>query len=308
MIYTSCPLRLNGDNHEDVKTVSPDFPAAGYDELLGQDPGRNVPWHWHEELEAVVVREGTMRLLAPGCSLVIGEGDGVFINRDVMHSCRGEPECRIRSVTFDANLIGGGQALAITRKYLAPIVGNEAYPVVLLHASTLTGRRGCAHIEEAVRAFESGGLGFEIDVRSALSHLMLDVLEVAGEDASVERPRASVSRVSEMCRFIEEHLGEKIDVDDIARAANIGERESLRCFRQALGMTPSAYLAKQRLEHAARILLERPKEQISQVACSVGIKSASNFSLRFRRYFGCTPRAWRKRAVANQPRDAGDEM
>lgn len=300
MIYTRCPLRLNGNYHEDVKAVSPDFPAEGYDELLSQEPGCDVPWHWHEELEAVVVSEGAVRLLAPGCSLLLEEGEGAFVNRDVMHAYKGEPTCRMRSVTFEADLVGGGQTLAITRRYLAPIVGNEVHPVVLLSSDTPVGRDGCVRIEEAVRAFESEGPGFEIDVRFALSHLMLDVLALAGEEADGVRPRASTRRVREMCRFIETHLGDDIGISDIAHAASIGEREALRCFRQELGTTPSSYLAEQRLEHAARILSEGPDEPVSQVACHVGMKSASNFSLRFREYFGCTPREWRKRVTAGQ--------
>ena len=103
-----------------------------------------------------------------------------------------------------------------------------------------------------------------------------------------------------MCRFIEAHLGDDVGVSDIARAASIGAREALRCFRQELGVTPSAYLATQRLEHAARILSEMPEEPISQVALRVGMKSASNFSLRFREYFGCTPREWRKGMIVGR--------
>lgn len=298
MIYSRCPLVLGGDGHEDVRTVSPDFPAEGYDELLSQDPGCDVPWHWHEELEAIVVSEGALRLLAPGRAFVLGKGSGAFINRDVLHACKGEPTCRVRSVTFGTALVGGGQMLAIARRYLAPLVGNEAHPVVALSPETPAGARGCARIEKAVHAFELGGRGFEVDVRSALSHLILDVLELAGEDSGGERPRAAAQRVGEMCRFIDAHLGDDIGVSDIAQAASIGEREALRCFRQELGMTPSAYLAEQRLEHAARILTERPEEPISQVVLRVGMKSASNFSLRFREYFGCTPRDWRRQIGA----------
>lgn len=297
VIYSRCPLILGADDHEDVKAVSPDFPAEGYDESLGRTPGSDVPWHWHEELEAIVVSEGTMRLLAPGRSLVLGTGSGAFVNRNVLHAYKGEPTCRIRSVTFGAELVGGGQSLAITRKYLAPLVGNDAFPIVVLPSDEPAGQHGCERIEETVRAFELGGRGFEIDVRSALSHLVLDVLELIGGEVGVGRPRAAAIRVGEMCRYVEEHLGEDIGVSDIARAASIGEREALRCFREELGETPSAYLAKQRLEHAARILSENPEESIAQVAHRVGMRSASNFSFRFRDYFGCTPREWRQRVV-----------
>lgn len=238
-----------------------------------------------------------MRLLAPGRSLVLGTGSGAFVNRNVLHAYKGEPTCRIRSVTFGAELVGGGQSLAITRKYLAPLVGNDAFPIVVLPSDEPAGQHGCERIEETVRAFELGGRGFEIDVRSALSHLVLDVLELIGGEVGVGRPRAAAIRVGEMCRYVEEHLGEDIGVSDIARAASIGEREALRCFREELGETPSAYLAKQRLEHAARILSENPEESIAQVAHRVGMRSASNFSFRFRDYFGCTPREWRQRVV-----------
>ena len=301
MIYTRCNLALGSDDHEDVKVASPDFPAEGYDELLSQDPGCDVPWHWHEELEAIVVREGSMRLLVPGRSVVIPAGSGAFVNRNVLHSCEGAPTCRIRSVTFAADLVGGGQALAITRRYLAPLVGNDAHPAVVLPAGTPAGRRACARIEEAVVAFEAGGTGFEIDVRSALSHLVLDELELAGEDAAGGHERAAVARVREMCRYIDEHLGEDIGVTDIARAASIGEREALRCFREELSTTPSAYLMAQRLEHAARILTDSPDEPIAQVAGRVGMRSTSNFSLRFRGRFGCTPREWRRQVASAHP-------
>ena len=57
----------------------------------------------------------------------------------------------------------------------------------------------------------------------------------------------------------------------------------------------------QRLEHAARILADSPDEPIAQVAGRVGMRSASNFSLRFRGRFGCTPREWRRRVVSAHP-------
>lgn len=305
MIYTRCSPTLGSDAHEEVKTVSVDFPAEGYDELLSQDPGCDVPWHWHEELEAIVVAEGSLRLLVPGKSFVLKKGSGVFINQNVLHACKGAPTCRIRSVTFESDLVGGGQATAISRRYLSPIVGNDACSTVVLQHDSAVGGRGCMHIEAAVGAFESGNVGFEIDVRNALSLLILDVLELTGQNASGTHAKAATKRVREMCRYIEKHLGENIGVRDIAHAASIGEREALRCFSEELGVTPSTYLMEQRLEHAARILSESPDVPIAQVAHRVGMKSASNFSLRFRKYFGCTPREWRKETVAGAAVRAG---
>lgn len=50
-----------------------------------------------------------------------------------------------------------------------------------------------------------------------------------------------------MISFIHEHFQENLDLAQIARAADIGERECLRCFKRAIQTSPLQYLLKYRV-------------------------------------------------------------
>ena len=51
----------------------------------------------------------------------------------------------------------------------------------------------------------------------------------------------------------------------------------------------STYILKQRLDYAARQLLERPDKTIVQIASDSGFSSSAYFSNCFRQHFGLTP-------------------
>ena len=81
---------------------------------------------------------------------------------------------------------------------------------------------------------------------------------------------------------------ERLDVDDLARAAGLSRAHFSREFRRAFGESPHAYLLTRRLERAAALLrtTDRP---IVEICFSVGLQSVGSFTTSFRRMFGATP-------------------
>lgn len=59
----------------------------------------------------------------------------------------------------------------------------------------------------------------------------------------------------------------------------------------------SSYILKQRLDYAARQLLERPDKTIVQIASDSGFSSSAYFSNCFRQHFGLTPTDYRREAM-----------
>ena len=78
-----------------------------------------------------------------------------------------------------------------------------------------------------------------------------------------------------------------------AAAADISERECLRCFQKMLQISPIQYLLKYRVMQGAKMLLEDPAASISEAAVRCGFDSPSNFTKMFRRFYNCTPREYR---------------
>jgi len=80
----------------------------------------------------------------------------------------------------------------------------------------------------------------------------------------------------------------EIDNDELARLANYSPCHFIRAFGAVYGETPHAFLVRQRLERASR-LLRVSMLAINEVAVESGFETASAFSRSFRQRFGITP-------------------
>jgi AraC-like DNA-binding protein len=85
---------------------------------------------------------------------------------------------------------------------------------------------------------------------------------------------------------------ERLDVDDMARAAGLSRAHFSREFRRAFGESPHAYLLTRRLERAAA-LLRTTDRSVADVCLSVGLQSVGSFTTSFTRTFGVSPTAYR---------------
>jgi len=105
--------------------------------------------------------------------------------------------------------------------------------------------------------------------------------------------------------FIDDHLADKIDLDNIADEAFFSKFHFIRLFNSFYGKTPHQYLSHARVEKAKQLLTENMT--VAQVCYSVGFESVSSFTGLFKRTVGLTPAAYqlqqqqKKRTVAKAP-------
>src|SRR5437016_6710156 len=85
---------------------------------------------------------------------------------------------------------------------------------------------------------------------------------------------------------------ERLDVDDLARAAGLSRAHFSREFRRAFGESPHAYLLTRRLERASA-LLRTTDRSVADICFSVGLQSVGSFTTSFTRTFGVSPTAYR---------------
>ena len=92
--------------------------------------------------------------------------------------------------------------------------------------------------------------------------------------------------------FVSSHFAEPIAVADIARAASVSPSYLTKLFRQQVGASPHDYLTRHRITRAKQLLMET-NLPVGTIARQVGFSSESNFSYRFSKMCGTTPRAYR---------------
>jgi transcriptional regulator GlxA family with amidase domain len=87
-----------------------------------------------------------------------------------------------------------------------------------------------------------------------------------------------------------------LDVEALARGANMSAGHLSRAFRQAYGESPYAYLMTRRIERAMA-LLQRGDMTVTEVCFAVGCTSLGTFSTRFTELVGVPPSVYRREAV-----------
>ena len=85
---------------------------------------------------------------------------------------------------------------------------------------------------------------------------------------------------------------ERIEVDDMARAAGLSRAHFSAEFRRAFGEPPHRYLLTRRLERAAA-LLRTTDYSVARICVEVGLTSVGSFTTSFGRIYGLSPTAYR---------------
>ena len=99
-------------------------------------------------------------------------------------------------------------------------------------------------------------------------------------------------KIKASARWIEANIDRPISIDDAAQVAAMSERNFLRRFKSEIGMTPSDYLLRARLNMSCRMLVES-RLPIDKIARRCGIGSGGQLAKLFRKYLATTPTDYR---------------
>lgn len=88
--------------------------------------------------------------------------------------------------------------------------------------------------------------------------------------------------------YIHAHLDQKISLADLAACLHLSVPHFERMFRAATHQPPYRYVLEIRLERA-RVLLQRTRLPVAEVALQCGFSSQSHFTAHFTRHIGISP-------------------
>ncbi len=108
------------------------------------------------------------------------------------------------------------------------------------------------------------------------------------------RPGLPDSTLARLQQHIANHLGERLDLEGLARVACLSRFHFARRFRQSTGCSPMAYVQRARLLAACQ-WLDQQGGRVSDIAAMLGYFDQSHFTRAFRRATGMTPGQYLRR-------------
>ena len=270
------------------------FNVVANDMNLRQPPfQRNaISHHWHREMELFYLIEGSVSVEAGGQEIHLESGEGCFINSGVIHAFSNDSQAPyvFRSIVFGADLVGGTPGSQFDLRYIRPLL--ETGPGILPFTKGIGAMSFFRWFNEVFQACRDEPDGYDIEVRYGLSHIMRMVVRQTGAGGVRPISKYKEDRVKRMLRWIDAHLSDKVTVEDIAAAANIGKRECFRLFQQYLRNSPKSCVNQRRIIAAAR-RIAATDDPIATIALDCGFATPNYFSKCFQEQMGLPPREWR---------------
>lgn len=316
---------------EERKHGYPDLPVGLYRMAPGPgEPVLDM--HWHGEWEFLIMEQGKAIFQIGLTAYEVRAGEVLFIPGGELHGGywpetemgtesetgsekETEPEtdpgpataisdtetgppsaCAYSAIVFDLDwLAGRGGQDRIASRWLSPLQRGE----LSLPQHLAREHPSAAPIHEAamkLAALEStDSPGKPLRLAGGLLGLFA---EYADAGLAVRQDPWNASRTETPERLIrvlammEQEIGRKWSIAQLARAAGMSEGHFSRLFKLYLRQTPIAYLNGLRLRRAAE-LLRQPGVSVSEAALSCGFDNFSYFSKMFRARYGRTPSDYR---------------
>jgi AraC-like DNA-binding protein len=98
--------------------------------------------------------------------------------------------------------------------------------------------------------------------------------------------------------MLETDLGLEMDLSEVALAVGMSYETFRKRFLKVVGVTPTRYRTRRRIEAARELLRYSPQMTNRQVAATLGFADEFHFSRRFKEWTGQTPRDFREQAGA----------
>ncbi len=150
------------------------------------------------------------------------------------------------------------------------------------------------HMEKFERVSHESGYLNGLYTEMLFVELMI-LLNRAMIDGELDETSAAFDKkIQPVITFINDHLTEKIDIDELAKKFFVSRSYLMHRFKDATGYGIQKYITKKRLGLARARLVEERDETISAIGESVGFEEYVTFLRAFKSEFHSTPADYRK--------------
>lgn len=268
------------------------FPMTVNHDDLWSFEGKNVPIHWHNDLEINLIREGEAVFQVYQKSYRVRTGEGFLLNRNVPHSCSspGNEHVRYSTILVRPDFLYGDFGSDVERKCFQPFLQNSAIPCIYLTGFDENGKEILQKLNQVEEAFDRKRFCYELKIKGLLCEAFAMIHYGHRQELTKFVPAnlQELERLEKMLNYLNMHFTEVISLQDLADQVHLSREVCCRLFKKMTGKTITGYLEEYRVNKSFS-LVQSGQYSMIQITEMVGFSNPSRFASAFRKRFGCNP-------------------
>lgn len=254
-----------------------------------------IKWHYHKEVEIIVLLKGRYGFYIHEEPVILEEGDVILIGSNELHAdyACGNATYLVFQFDLQENLENSGLPYY---RYFA----DSGVPLSRLNYMF----REQPEVRDAVadsvqsiyREFKDKQDGYEIAISIQIKRIILALLRGDSRKTISARENVDISRLRPVLDYIENHLGDKLQVEEACQLANMSYHYFVKYFKKTMGISFVDYITMKKIKRAERLLLTKDMS-IAQIGEEVGMSNMAHFYKMFRKFKDCSPNEFRKKML-----------
>ena len=255
----------------------------------------NCSWHFHAEMELVLVLQSQGYRIVGDNIRSLHPGDLVLLGPNLPHAYQHEDRRSARQAAAHCLLLQFEERLWASLLELPAMASVRR----LLHRAV-----NGLHITDSAREHVAAMLREMLTLRGprriASFVAVLDALAQSRNCTTIASPGFTTlsvtsyeqERVGRVCQFIDENHHRPLRLNEVAKLSHMSEGAFSRFFRSHMGKTFPAFVNDLRIGRACRLLAET-EMNVTEIALSCGYQNISNFNRQFLQLKRVSPRTFR---------------
>lgn len=256
-------------------------------------PQHKALCHWHDDLELILIDQGSMYYDVNGARILLEAGDCLLVNSRQMHYGYGDQskDCLFLCLLIQPSLLAGNQGMY--EAYFKGILENADLPFWHIRQGMEPFTYVSSVLNQLWELKQQEAFGYELQVLSLLQRFWYDLIHSGLATATVKKETSELHIQRDMITYIYKNYAEAIALEDIALAGNVCRSHCCALFKKYLQQSPIDFLNHYRLEVSCH-LLHTTALPIIKVANACGFNHSSYYAKLFYRQYACTPLQYRK--------------
>lgn len=123
-----------------------------------------------------------------------------------------------------------------------------------------------------------------------------NALQCYSQENQIEYSELNFNSLNQINHYIEKHIYDKFDLDQLSKMANINKFGFVKKFKSSTGMTPINYILMRKVFSSKKLI--DSDLQLTEIAYQYNFSDMAHFSKTFKRFIGISPKEYKESIIS----------